>query len=92
MIVTTVSTAGEFINEFVAHGRQDQFSSDALRALFDFYEELSDDMGEDIPLDVIAICCDWGEYAEEELEENGICLDDHHFIKLDNGNFLVMEG
>jgi len=34
----------------------------ATKALFDYYEQLSDEMGEDIELDPVAIRCDWSEY------------------------------
>jgi hypothetical protein len=47
--------------------RPENFSYDGLAALFDYLEELSEDMGEHIELDVISICCDWTEY--ESLEE-----------------------
>ena len=47
--------------------RPDNFSYDGLTALYDYLEELSDDIGEDIVLDVIAICCDFSEY--ENLED-----------------------
>lgn len=45
--------------------RPGQFSYEALGALFDYYEEADENM----ELDVIAICCDWTEYAEDELIE-----------------------
>lgn len=39
--------------------RFDQFGYAALRALFDYLEELEEDCGTEIELDVIALCCDW---------------------------------
>lgn len=60
-IITTVSVS-DFRDAFRAMGRHDQFSYDALGALFDYYDELSEDTGEPWELDVIAICCDWEEY------------------------------
>jgi hypothetical protein len=57
---------GDFHDRFHAI-RPDQFSYDALDALFDWYEQLEEDTGEAIQLDVIAICCDWTEY--ENIEE-----------------------
>ena len=51
-----------FVRQFEAYGRADQFSYEALEALFEYYDEL-----EDCELDVIAICCDWTEY--EDMEE-----------------------
>lgn len=46
--------------------RPDNFSYEALELLFDFFEQLEDDLGEQIELDVIAICC---EYCEESIKD-----------------------
>mgnify|MGYP001037266939 FL=1 len=66
MIVRTVSE-NQFVEAFDTANRSNNFSVEARRALFDYLEELSDDMGESIELDPIAICCDWSEYTETEL-------------------------
>lgn len=42
--------------------RKEQFSYEALKAIFDYYEEYTDDTGEEIEFDPIAICCEWSEY------------------------------
>ena len=47
--------------------RPDNFSYEGLKALFEWFEQLEDDMGQEIELDVIAICCDFTEY--ENLAE-----------------------
>ena len=52
----------DFERAFITAGRKDQFSYDGLRALFEYLEELEDDSGEEIELDVIALCCDYSEY------------------------------
>lgn len=39
------------------------WSYGATKALHDYYEQLSEDIGEDIELDRVAIRCDWNEYA-----------------------------
>ena len=44
--------------------RPDKFSRPGLSALFEHLEELERDLGEEQELDVIAICCDWTEYAD----------------------------
>jgi hypothetical protein len=58
-----------FAESFVKMGRFEQFSTEALRALFDYYEALEDDIGESFDLDVIAICCEWSEYKIKELPD-----------------------
>jgi len=55
-----------FCDEFHNMGRGNQFSYDALEVLFDYYEQLEEDIGEPIEFDVIAICCEWTEYESEE--------------------------
>tara|TARA_B100000287_G_scaffold110706_2_gene103062 strand:+ start:215 stop:514 length:300 start_codon:yes stop_codon:yes gene_type:complete len=47
--------------------RPKNFSYEGLEALYNYLEQLSEDTGEDIELDVIAICCDYTEY--DSLEE-----------------------
>lgn len=38
------------------------FSYKGLRALYEYLENLSEDTGEDIKLDVISLCCEYAEY------------------------------
>lgn len=52
----------DFCQRFKDYGRQDHFSYEGLEALFNYYEELEEDMKEQIELDVIGICCDWTEF------------------------------
>lgn len=50
-------TFQDFVDAFRARGRQDQFSYEALRLIFDWYE----DTDPDYELDVVGICCEWVE-------------------------------
>ena len=70
---TSVNSYG-FIKAFEDYGRETQFSREALFALFDYFEELEQDIGEDIELDVIGICCDYAEYESLEAfnEDHGV--------------------
>ena len=67
MIYQTVGFS-DFYDAFQAI-RPDNFSYEGRQALFNYLEELSDDIGEDIELDVIALCCDWTEAEASELRE-----------------------
>jgi hypothetical protein len=59
---TTINQS-DFVSAFKGNlERKNQFSYGALRALFDYYEELEQQSGEEFELDVVAICCDWTEY------------------------------
>ena len=44
--------------------RPNNFSYSGLKALFDYLEELEQDTGEELELDVIALCCDFTEYND----------------------------
>ena len=69
----------EFRKEFEDYDRADNFSYAALDALYDYFEELEDETGEQIELDVIGICCDYHEYAslQEFREEQGYTEEDY---------------
>ena len=60
----------QFHNAFKAAGRGDQFSYEALDALFSAFEQMEDDTGVPIELDVIAICCDYVEDGWQNIAEN----------------------
>ena len=47
--------------------RPNNFSSAGLFALDDYLEQYEDDTGEEIELDVIALCCEYAEY--DSLQE-----------------------
>lgn len=66
MLVQTINTASSFINMFEQYGRGDQFSGDGLIALFDYLDQLSEDLGQDIQIDVIGLCCEYSEYDSLE--------------------------
>jgi hypothetical protein len=60
----------DFVDQFRAHNRYDQFGFDALRILFDYFEEYENDTGEQIELDVIAICCEYSVEHYSDIAEN----------------------
>lgn len=51
--------------------RKNQFSYDALKAIFAYYEELEDSTGEQVEFDLVGVCCDFTEYADawEAMEQ-----------------------
>lgn len=61
MIKTTVHL-NDFIQAFEDFDRAGQFSYEGKMALHEYLEQLSDDMGGDIELDVIALCCEYSEH------------------------------
>ena len=66
---TTISIY-DFRQAFHDMGRGEQFSYDGLRVLFEALEEWEDGGGEEIELDVIALCCEYSEETPEEIAKN----------------------
>lgn len=54
----------DFRQKFEDYDRSEQFTGEGLSALFDALEELEDGMGEEMTLDVIALCCGYQEYSD----------------------------
>ena len=63
----------DFCDAFRIMKRLENFSYAGRKALFAYFEEYEEDSGEEVELDVIAICCDFSEYAsiEEAATEHG---------------------
>ena len=68
-IVQSINSSYQFREAFHSAGRADQFSYEGLEVLFDYLDNLSEDMGEPIELDVVALCCEYYESSIEELIE-----------------------
>lgn len=65
--MTITVTNSMFHDAFNDMGRGDQFSYEALNELFRYYEETEDSTGENMELDVIAICCEWTEHDTNSI-------------------------
>ena len=61
MAIVQTFSKSSFMEEFKQSSRKDQFSYDALGAIFDYLEEYSDSTGEPVEFDMVAICCEWSE-------------------------------
>lgn len=57
----------DFRSAFHAHDRQNQFSYEGLGILFDYLEQYEQDVGEELELDVIALCCEFAESTPEDI-------------------------
>ena len=55
-------TSAMFADAFRRMGRENQFSREALEALFEYIENYEEDTGIRVELDVIALCCEFAEY------------------------------
>jgi hypothetical protein len=69
-----------FCDAFRQMDRQDSFTYEGKKAIFEWIEFYEEDTGEEIELDVIAICCDFNELTTDEVIANypGIDTDDKY--------------
>lgn len=89
-----------FINEFNSR-LPNQFTYEGLESLYDYFDDYEKSTGEEIELDVIAICCDYAEYSKDELVMDYGHLGDSleaiieaireesYIIDVPNGNYIV---
>ena len=99
MIIKTLNVHG-FRQAFIDYNRGEQFTYDALTALFEWLEELAEDTGTPYELDVIALCCEFTEYADfaeiqatySSTELNDIeDLQDHTFVIKFDGGIIIQD-
>jgi hypothetical protein len=57
----------DFRDAFKRCGRGDQFSYEGLELIFDYIEEYEGSTGEQVELDVVALCCEWCEQSPEDI-------------------------
>ena len=96
-----IITESQFINAFKSWDTyKNQFSYEGLKALFEWFEEYENDTGEEMELDVVAICCDFTEYEslkeynedyDKEYEEIDEIADDITLIKIDDERFIIQQ-
>lgn len=84
-----------FQDAFKHADRKENFTCTAQRALFDYLEQLEEDLDEKIELDVIALCCEYAEatdceFREDYPDENPEDCE-HMIAKLDNGHWLYRQ-
>ena len=60
----------DFRESFRRYDRESSYTREGLEMLFNYFEELESNLGEDIELDVIAICCDYDENHWEDIASN----------------------
>jgi hypothetical protein len=88
----------DFHDAFIKMGRKENFSYAGLNALYDYLENLEDDTGEEMELDVIALCCEYTEYSDiaefqndygEEYETIEDIEDKTTVIRIDDESFII---
>lgn len=89
----------EFCDSF-SETYKNNFSYEGKRALFDWLEQYSEDTGENIELDTVALCCEYDEWKDIEqynenygtqytdasdIDEQGICI----LIDINDTSFIT---
>ena len=76
----------EFCDAFKNYDRDNNFSYDGKRALFDYLENYEEETGEKIELDIIALCCEYNEYKNltEYLKDYSSQHDEQNFNKIND--------
>jgi len=91
-------TSSDFTTAFHRAGRGDNFTYGGLIALYDYFEQYEDDTGEQIELDVIAICCEYNEYEslaefQEDYSEEYQSIEEieqaTQVIMIDDDSFII---
>jgi hypothetical protein len=60
----------DFRDAFRQADRMENFSYEGLEILFDYFEQIEEDSGQELELDVIAICCEYNEDTFEDIASN----------------------
>jgi hypothetical protein len=68
-IVQTINSASQFADMFKQSSRAGQFSYEALEAIYEYLDEYSESTGENVELDIVAICCEWYEMTWQEVAD-----------------------
>lgn len=59
-----------FMDAFHAYKRYDQFGYTALQILFEYLEEYEESSGEEMEMDVIALCCEYSVDSVADIASN----------------------
>lgn len=60
----------DFMDQFRVMGRLDNFSYEARGLLFDCFEQYEEDSGEEIEMDIVAVCCEYSEDSADSIASN----------------------
>jgi hypothetical protein len=90
----------QFIDAFTKMNRENNFSYEGRKALFEYLEQYEQDTGTEVELDVIALCCEYSEYENlaefqkdygKEYESMKDIEDATQVIKIDDESFIIQQ-
>jgi len=92
IIMYTIVTEGNFRNTFLTSANySENFSYSGLTALYDYFSELEDELGESIEFDYISIVGEYSELTIDELRDNYFIDKDIDVIEYLQENTIVIE-
>ena len=84
-------TEYSFRNTFLTSAYSENFSYSGLTALYNYFEELEDELNESIEFDLIAIAGEYSELTIDELRDNYFIDKDIDVIEYLQENTIVIE-
>ena len=69
-IIQTINSVYQFEAAFKEAGWGEQFSWTALKALFEYLEQYSEESEQNVELDVTALCCNYSEEHYKDIASN----------------------
>ncbi len=91
----------DFRDAFHKAGRGNQFTYDGLTALFEYIEEYEEGTGDEIELDVIALCCEfteyesigefWWDYDKADYPDEESIIDATTYHAFGKGSFIIAQ-
>ena len=90
-----------FERAFETDTYNDHFSYEGKKALFEYIEEYEESTGEEIELDVVALCCEyveyeniaefWGDYDKQDYPDMEAIASNTEVIMIDEEAFIVQQ-
>ena len=90
----------QFCDRFKDMNRDNSFTYEGKKALFDYLEQYEEETGTEIELDVIALCCEYSEYKDlkefqqdysDEYESIEDIEEKTQVIKINDESFMIQQ-
>jgi len=79
----------DFERAFINMRRENQFTYKGKKALFEYLEEYEDSTGEEIELDIIALCCEFTEFESLKEFQNAYSNKYKSFEDIEHNTMLI---
>ena len=79
----------DFERAFINMRRENQFTYKGKKALFEYLEEYEDSTGEEIELDIIALCCEFAEFESLKEFQNAYSNKYKSFEDIEHNTMLI---